>query len=267
MQLNETGKIIRIEKIKVKDNFVYIDYFANEKKLYRIKVLYQAYEDNYFNEGEISSQLFDKLIISDLKYRIIAYVTNLIIKKPYSKNEIINKCNDKFPNNIELVYKVCDELEDKKIIDDKEYVQTFLEYFNSSLYGKYYIINYFKNKGISEEYLNDIVFDYENEFYKAKKYFELIKNKYVSSNLIKQKKKISDTMMLRGFDIDIINEVLASLKIDPNKEIENFEKEFEKAKDKFKDDKDRIISYMVNRGYSYSDLISYFNKKKENKND
>lgn len=272
MQSVETGKTVKISKIKVKDDYVIIEYFVDEKRTAKLKVLYQAYEDNYFYEGVIPEETFKKLIIDNAKYQIKAYVTNLMIKKPYSKNEIIYKCNEKFPNNIDLIYEVCDDLEKKRIIDDKEYVQTFLEYFNSNLYGKYYIINYFKNKGIDEEYINQIKFLDKTECEKAKKYFELIKNKYVSSNYIKQKKKLSETMLVRGFDIEVINEVLSSLKLDPTIEKENFEKELTKAKEKFKNDKEkenRIISYMVNRGFSYDDVSSYLNKEKEeeSKND
>ena len=272
MESAEIGKTVKINKIKVKDDYVIIEYNVSENKVAKLKVLYQAYEDNYFYEGVISEETFKRLIVDNAKYQIKAYVTNLMIKKPYSKNEIIYKCNEKFPNNVDLIYEVCDELEEKRIIDDKEYVQTFLEYFNSSLYGKYYIINYFKNKGIDEEYINQINFLDKSECEKAKKYFELIKNKYVSSNYIKQKKKLSETMLVKGFDIEVINEVLSSLKIDPNIEKENFLKELTKAKEKFKDDKEkenRIISYMVNRGYSYNDVSSYLDKEKEgaNKND
>ena len=272
MESAEIGKTVKINKIKVKDDYVIIEYNVSENKVAKLKVLYQAYEDNYFYEGVISKETFKRLIVDNAKCQIKAYVTNLMIKKPYSKNEIIYKCNEKFPNNVDLIYEVCDELEEKRIIDDKEYVQTFLEYFNSSLYGKYYIINYFKNKGIDEEYINQINFLDKSECEKAKKYFELIKNKYVSSNYIKQKKKLSEIMLVRGFDIEVINEVLSSLKIDPNNEKENFLKELTRAKEKFKDDKEkenRIISYMVNRGYSYNDVSSYLDKEKEgaNKND
>ena len=79
-------------------------------------------------------------------------------------------------------------------------------------------------------------------------------------------------MLVRGFDIEVINEVLSSLKLDPTIEKENFEKELTKAKEKFKNDKEkenRIISDMVNRGFSYDDVSSYLNKEKEeeSKND
>ena len=163
-----------------------------------------------------------------------------------------------------MVHIVVKELESVKIIDDREYVLTYLEYFNNAFYGKYYITNFFNEKEIKESIIEEIKFDDEQEFEKAKKYFELIKNKYVSSNLAKKKRKISETMLKRGFDFETINEVLKSLNINRDVELKKLTKEYIKVKEKFSKEnhfkKEDIISFLVNSGYEFKDVEEIISK-------
>lgn len=273
MQSEKTGKYIEINKIKVKDNSVIIEYKEDES-IKKIKILYSTYETHPINEGELETKEFLFLLNSDKENKIKKYVTNLMVKKLYSKKDIKLKCFNKFCDyDKELVIQVIDDLEDQKIIDDKEFVLTYLEYFNSSYYGKYYIINYFKEKNIDDEIIKSLSFDDEEEKKKARKYFELIKNKYVSSNYIKQKKKISDAMLKRGFDFSIINEVIKDIKVDKEKENKIFIKDYLKTKDKYSKienksiRKAKIVSSLVNKGYQFKTVIEYINNDIEGEND
>ncbi len=272
MQSEKTGNDkILILKIKIRDNNVYFEYKDNDF-IKKAKINYSTYESNHFNDGEIDRTYLNLILSEDLKNNIKSYLINLIVRKPFSKMELEEKAKAKFPLNIEEINEVIKVLEEKKIIDDLEYVYTYFEYFTSSFYGKYYIINFFKDKGIKDEIIEKLEFNDEKEVEKANKYFELIKNKYVSNNVAKQKKKISELMLSRGFDLEIINDLLSSLKIDQNKEFLRLEKEFQKACEKYKKEigkKDLITSYLVNRGYNLSDVETLINKenKDERKND
>lgn len=275
MQQENTGKFIEIIKIKVKDDKVIVEYKEEEQNK-KVKIMYKTFENHNFKEGTMKLSEFLFILKSDYQNEIRKYIINLMVKKPYSKKDVIEKCNNKFceyPKD--LINDVIEELEDEKIIDDKEYVLTYLEYFNSSFYGKYYIMNYFKGKNIDSKILDKLTFEYNDEKEKAKKYFDLIKNKYVSSNFIKQKKKIYEAMLRRGFDNEIINSVLSSLNVDKEKEKKLLLKDYKKAKEKFQkleefERKDKIISSLVNKGYRYGeiiDLIHNENKEEETQND
>lgn len=266
MQSEKTGKYIEITKLKIKDDTVIIEY-KDEECSKKIKILYSTFETHPLNEGRIDAKEFLFLLNTDKENKIRKYITNLMIKKPYSKKDVTIKCLNKFNDyDKELINQVIEDLEDDKIIDDHEFVLTYLEYFNSSYYGKYYIINYFKEKNIDNEILNSLEFNEEEEKKKARKYFELIKNKYVSSNYIKQKKKISDAMLRRGFDFSIINEVIKDIKVDKEKENKIFIKDYLKAKDKYSKienksiRKAKIVSSLVNKGYQFKMVIEYINK-------
>ncbi len=265
MQLEKTGNYIEIVKIKIKDDKVLIDYKSSEdKKIERIKISYQTYEDHFLKEGKLLKSELNEVIKEDKKNEIKKYISTLLMKKPYSKNDLLLKCLDKYKNDKILVYQVIKEAEKVKIIDDREYVLTYLEYFNNSLYGKYYITNYFNEKEISSEIIDEIKFDENYEKEKAKRYFELIKNKYVSSNFAKQKRKISETMLKRGFDIEIINDILKSLNINHEEEKRKLMKEYLKLKEKdYKEE--NIISTLVNKGYQLDEVENLI--RKDNKNE
>lgn len=265
MQLEKTGNYLDILKVKVKDDYVSIEYKEKEDiSSKKVKISYQTFEDNFIKEGEISKNDFLEILKNDKKNEIKKYISNLIIKKPYCKNDLTLKALEKFKKDKVLVHIVVKELESVKIIDDREYVLTYLEYFNNAFYGKYYITNFFNEKEIKESIIEEIKFDDEQEFEKAKKYFELIKNKYVSSNLAKQKRKISETMLKRGFDFETINEVLKSLNINRDVELKKLTKEYIKVKEKFSKEnnfkKEDIISFLVNSGYEFKDVEEIISK-------
>ncbi len=263
MQLGKTGnEYIKVTKIKVKDTKIYIEY-EEEGKSEKVKISYQTYEDHFIKEGDILKEDFLEILKEDKKNDIKKYISQLLIKKPYSKKDLTAKALDKFKNDGVLVHFVIRDLEKSKIIDDHEYVLTYMEYFTSSLYGQYYVTNFFREKEIASEIIESLEFNDEEELKKAKKYFELIKNKYVSGNFAKQKKKISETMLKRGFDVEIINEVLKSLHINKDIELKKLTKEYLKIKEKVlknseKEDKsyqkEKVISYLVSKGYKFEEI-------------
>ncbi len=263
MQLEKTGNYIEIVKIKIKDDKVLIDYKNDDKKIERIKISYQTYEEHFLKEGSLLKSELEKIIKEDTKNKIKKYISTLLMRKPYSKNDLLLKCLDKYKNDKILVYQVIKEAERAKIIDDREYILTYLEYFNNSLYGKYYITNYFHEKEISSDIIDEIKFDEEYEKEKAKRYFELIKNKYVSSNFAKQKRRISETMLKRGFDLEIINDLLKSLNINHEVEKRKLMKEYLKLKEKDLK-KEHIISSLVNKGYELEEVEALINSDNSN---
>lgn len=253
MPLEETGKV-KIISIKQKNSDVLIEYkFGNDTK--KIKVFYLALENiSLVENDEVEKSVIEKILSNDKEEKIRKYLINLIVKQPYSEYELEKKATLKF-NDEKNVKKVISLLKKDKLIDDKEYVLTYLDYFKNNLYGKYYIFNFFKGKKISEKLIENIEISDDEEKEKALKYFEMIKNKFVSANFIRQKKRIYDAMLLRGYDISIINDVLKNLHVDEEKEKELFLKDFKKAKAKFlkvKDPSAKITTYLVNRGYFLS---------------
>lgn len=262
-------KSIEITNVEIKESKVIIEYILNDDDKEKIKISYFSYDECPLEVGKVSVEDFNKLIKEENKNIIKNYISDLLVKRPYSKAEVLTKTYDKFEHLEEEINEVVKELEEVKLLDDQDYVTIFLDHFNGAYYGKYYIINYFKEKAINDVYIDSLSFPIDLEKEKAHKYFEIIKNKYVSNNIIKQKKKISEQMLKRGFDLEIIDDVISTLEIDETKEKELLKKDYNKALQKYKkrEDKDNlIISYLVNVGYKLGDVEDYINSLKNEEN-
>lgn len=277
MRLEEVGKNeLTIKNIKDKGSKVIVT-FNNDDK---IKLLHTTFLEFNLHEGDILDIELGKEIRNfEEKQEIIRYLKGLILKKPYNEKELFKKAYSKF-KNFHSIKDAIKELKAYSLIDDKEYIDNYLDYFNKNNYGKYFIINFFRTSGLKEELTSNLVFDANTEKNKAKNYFDSIKNKFVSNNFAKQKKKIYDRMLQRGFDIDVIVDLINSLKVDETREKERLEKDFKKAKMKYfitndneVDANSKVINKLIDKGYTLEDINEVidsdedFNSAKEKLNE
>ncbi len=227
----------------------------------------ELYAQYSFSVNESLSKERVAKLLKDIEiYSIIEKIKKKFSKKLYSEHEVESVIKERgFAGDIANL--VIENLKKEGIVDDEKYVQVALNALNNDYYGKYYIINYFKIKGVPDEIVYNIVFDEKYEFTKAEKYFESIHNLFVSKNFAKQKKKIYDEMVKRGFTIDIILKVLNGLKIDRSKENERLNKDYEKAYTKLSKGftghnlNTKIANYLINKGYEYDEILKLFAKE------
>lgn len=266
MQEEEVGKI-KINKIIERDGY---------KIIYIKKSEYIIYDYFFENLNVKEGEEYDISKLEEIKNalnktKICDYITSISRKKMMSCYDIKKKALKKFDNEKDID-EVMELLKKYKIIDDNLYIEAHKYVLDDDYYGKYYIIDFFKHKHIDDSLIKAIEFDEEFEIEKGRKYFEEIKNFYVSKNFVKQKKKIYDLMLRRGFGLEIINEVITNLKVDKNQELKLLEKDYKKAyeklSNKYKDFElsNKIINHLVTKGYSYSDIVIEMNKENE-KND
>lgn len=243
-----------------------------DKKIVFIKKdSYEIY-NYYFDDLNIKEGLeYDCSKLDEIKKvveqsKIMDYILSLTRKKIKTCYEIKNKCLKKFDNekNIDEAISL---LKKYKVIDDKFFVEAYLYVLNEECYGKYYIINFFKHKNVEESIIKTLIFDEESEIEKARKYFEEVKNFYVSTNYVKQKKKIYDCLLKRGFDVEIILNLLYNLKINKEKEYKILEKDYSKMKDKYskkytgRELNNKIVNALISKGYNYSDISEFINSE------
>ena len=255
MQLENPGNV-KI-KFKIKNDFVV---FEIDKDKYKIpKEFFDSLEIN--DQTEINEHIIEQIKSEATVQKIVNYCKKLAVKKPYTEVQLIKKINKKFDNPKELK-KAFAVLRNSNIFDDENYLQNYKEYFDNNLYGKYYIINYFKNHNVKQRLIDSIEFDEDFEMEKAKKFFEQLKNKYIRNNYAKQKKKIYDLMLFRGYSVEIILEVLNGLEIDEEKEKNRLINSYLKLKNKYSkseknvgvDVNSKIVNKLIMQGYSYSHI-------------
>ena len=266
-QLEKIGKTNKLKNLKIKSNEIILDF-----DFFKLKIFPDIESKYNFKIGETYSDEYIKKCISDNNKTIVnQYALNKLNNKFYCESDIKVKLCKKFKNlPSSFLNEIVKTLKSKGVIDDKKYVEEYLSYFNSGGYGKYYIINFFKNKKISSKIINSLKFDDKLEKEKAINYFELIKNKFVSKNFIKQKKKLYENLLRRGFDISLIYDIVSSIKIDETKEEYQITKAYLKLKNKFNNEKidesqkkNKIISKLIAKGYAYEKILEIIKKDEE----
>ena len=263
----EIGNKIVLKEFNSKEEFVALNFGD-----FKLKILPETYEEFKFLVGnEYKKETILECIAENKKNEIVRYGVSKFAKKNYCSNEIKKKINKKFSDYpSETIDEAIEILKANNFIDDKFYVEQYLEYFNVGCYGKYYIINFFNSQKIDKNILDLIEFNDELEKEKAKRYFELIKNKYVSNNFVKQKKKIYENLLRRGFDVSLISELVSTLEIDENREEKALLKAYLKEKSKILAQKNedesitnKIVSKLVSRGYSYEKITELIKKDEQ----
>ena len=264
MHLEEVGKTeLIIKEIKDKGSKVIL-IFTNDEKL---KIYKATYLEFNLASGEVITPKLGKEIVKfETQEEIVKYLKGLIAKRPYTEKVLLKKALAKF-RDYHLVKNAINDLKSFKLIDDKDYIENYLDYFDKNNFGQYFIINFFRSNGLSEKMINELNFDEENEKRKAKNYFDSVKNKVVSNNFAKQKKKIYERMLLRGFNIEIILDVLNDLKIDIKAEHEKLERDYRKVKNKYfmtndvkLDANAKIVNKLIDKGYNLDDINEIIEK-------
>lgn len=255
MQSENRGNI----KVKYKIRSEYVVFDIDGEKY---KISKDAFDELNLENLELNDYLIEQ-IKSDAKVqKIVNYCKKLALKKPYSESQLIKKINKKFDNPKELK-KAFAVLRNSNLFDDEKYLENYKEYFDNNLYGKYYIMNYFRNQNVKQRLIDSLEFDEEFEMEKAKKFFNQMKNKYIRNNYAKQKKKIYDLMLFRGFSVEIILEVLNGLEINEDKEKTRLIASYKRIKNRLSrsskyegvDINSKIVNKLIMQGYNYS-LIS-----------
>jgi len=259
-QLEEIGKSQTLRGFVVKGDNVVLDFGT-----FKLKILPETYEEFKFYIGrEYDKEFLKNCLLMNEKNEVIRYVLNKVNKHNYCESDIVKKVDKKFSDfDKSSITNAISDLKRDKCINDTEYVNQYMDYFLSGCYGKYYIINYFNLKKIDSKIISKLVFDDDVEKQKAESYFNLIKNKYVSNNIAKQKKKIYEQLLKRGFDATMALDLINSIVVNPEREEKALVKSYIKAKNKYKDvisdhniRTDKIISYLVSEGYDYDDIKS-----------
>lgn len=259
-QLEGIGSEVTLEDFKVKDNVVVLIFDD-----FKLKILPETYEEFKFKLGTVYKKdcLSQVLFIND-KYLAEKYLISKASKHMYSvfeaKKVLEKKFDDMSNDSIEAA--IADLIE-SDVLDDTKYAKQYKDFFDDNYYGKYFVTNYLSLKQVDPKIINDLVFDQKLEEVKGQKYFELIKNKYVSSNIIRQKKKIYDCLLKRGFGTNISSSIVDSIKVDPVQEEKKLIKSYLKCKKKYENNKlldsrninDKVISHLVHEGYNYDDVM------------
>jgi 1,2-diacylglycerol 3-alpha-glucosyltransferase len=207
-----------------------------------------------------------KLKLESDYFAILNYVKKLTNKRVLSKKETIYKIGKKFDlAEIPALFKM--RLTQEGFLNDDKFVAHYYEYLEENLYGKYFIENFLKIRGVEEKAMESVKFGDADELEKAERYTELIKNRFVSKNFVKQKRKLHEALFKRGYSSEICSKVVSSLKLDREKELSMLKKDYERIKDKYGSSLtiSSVVSKLISKGYSYNDIYEVVKGEKDDK--
>lgn len=252
-----TGDEFIIKDIKYLKNKVRL-VFSNKEKL-------EISNDTYVNHNFYVNKILTSKDISSLKkeesgVKDLNYATKLALTSIISKNEIIERLKKRKVSepNIKKIIKFLDE---NKIIDESNNIKEKLEYYNYKNYGERKIKEELHQKGFKKEDINKIKFSYSSELRKAINNIDILNKKYKDLPYGIKKEKSYQFLLSKGFETEIINDALLKLEKEDTKLVnKKLKQDYEKAlisyKRKYKKDelKEKIIAYLLRKGYRYQDI-------------
>ena len=205
---------------------------------------------------DVSLELLDKIIDENKFYEAYDMSLNYIETKMRNKSEIIKYLKRKDYSD-ELINKVISKLVDLKILDDKLYIQAFInDKTNLSNDGPYKI----KKSLLELEFNENEIDNYLNNFDESIWENKLIKIVNKKKKLMDNKSyymfitKLKNDLFNLGYDKYMIDNILVNIKYESNA----LEKDYNRALKKY-NDKNKIINYLLRKGYNYDEIMNISN--------
>lgn len=223
-------------------------------------VLSQQLEVGQVIEHEKFEEMQTYAVVVKGYNQALKYLTVRDYTKKQMKEKLMSK-DDYDSKHIEIILKL---LEEKGLIDDTMFAKDFVKNASSKSMGFRKVISKLKEKGITEEVIDELIstYSFDHELQKAT---HLVK-KLVNGNQTKSKqalkKKIVDKLFLNGFDYEVVQAAIDSVSFENEEDLEKriLFKELEKALKKYqhryegKELDNKLFVYLSRRGFEY-DMI------------
>jgi regulatory protein len=205
---------------------------------------------------DIDTDLIDKIIEENRWYEAYDMALSYIDIKMRNRKEIIKYLENKMYDN-NIINSVIDKLESTNLLNNKSYITAYInDKVNLSNDGPYKIKKSLIDLDFNEKDIDDYLYTIDDNIWKDK--LDKIINK--KKSLMKNKSyimfinKIKNDLYNLGYDKDMIDSSLSNIVY----ESDALKKDFEKYKKRYKDEKNKIISALFRKGYSYEEINNLF---------
>ena len=219
------------------------------------------YEDIIFKydlllKKEIDIDTLDKIIDDNKYYEAYYLLLNYIEIKMRNKNELISYLKRKNIDDKYIEFSI-NKIEGLGLLNEKKYIECFInDKINLNNDGPYKIKKQLIDSGLNENDIDEYLSSFDDSIWdnKLEKIIEkklvMLKNKsyYILIN------KLKTDLFNMGYDKDMIDFKLSNIEYNND----NITKEYERAIKKYKDDKHKIINYLLRKGYSYEEINNLF---------
>ncbi len=203
---------------------------------------------------DVDLDLIDKIIEENKYEDAFESSVSYIEIKMRNKKEIIDYLRKKEFNESHINYAV-DKLNKLNLLNEKRYIEAFInDKVNLTLDGPFKIRKALLDFDFSENDIDNYLNTFNSDIWESKlnkiinKKKSLMKNKSYTMFINKLKLDLYNM----GYDKYMIDNLLMNIEYSSNA----IDKEIEKAKKKFKNDKNKIISSLLRKGYNYEEINS-----------
>jgi regulatory protein len=204
---------------------------------------------------DVDVYLLDKIIEENRFYEAYYLALNYIEIKMRNKNEIYEYLSKKeFDNSV--IDTTIEKLESLNLLNNKKYIEAFInDRVNLSSDGPFKIKKQLIDYDFSEEDVDEYLNRIDNNIWKEKlshiidKRKKLMKNKSYFMFI----NKLKNDLYNLGYDRYLIDELLSNISY----ESDSLKKEYEKVSRKFKGERNKIISSLLRKGYTYEEINSF----------
>lgn len=236
----------------------------------KIKIIFKDANDLLISkETYIQFFLYPNKVLSNHEYcELIAYENinesrkyafKIASNRLYSKKQMKDKLLKRglFIHEADQIIK---ELQESNLLSDQEYMEETIREGKIKRYGLKRIQQRLKQVGIKEDQAVRENYTQDEEIENLNAAFEQAKIIYQNKNFVKQKESIFRFLKSRGFETEMINQIIENLKYDHQKEIEILKKEarslFQTLKVRYNNEELMAIlkKKTLARGYRYEDV-------------
>ena len=259
MSTNGSGKDIRLELVKAKDD-TFVLGFANGDK---IEIGMDTFTEFRLYAGKnLTLDEYDRLLSfarQDEAYRLaLKRLSHDLYTKREMREYLFAKGQDP-----DVVEKVVNRLIESGLINDERYAKTFAEdVADLRLLGRNQIIFTLRGKGIAPSILDKLEFPREKELNKAIRFARVADKKYQRTPKAKRVQKVAYALLRRGFDDSVAFEAAEQCAAPDDPEMVQNELDralqlaIAKYSRKYKgyELRQHVFAYLARRGYEYDDI-------------
>ncbi len=234
--LNQSDQKYQIDKIRLKNDYVYLDLVTLKKESIKILVDVDVYFEKGYRKGRFLSQdEVDQLLEMEEAVKAYQRCLRKLSVKDRTRKEMYDWLTQNTQLEIEDINKIINRLEEHEFIDDYRYTKDTVYNMKMTLSGEKKIYRTLRKKGIHPDMISEVLtsnrdddLEYNNAMKWAKKTLGTIKNKSVKMT----KKVLFQKMLQQGFSGDVLDRVMADLEFfkDEREEMDVLRKVAGKAK-------------------------------------
>lgn len=260
MRLEKSGN--EILKIKIGKTKVTIVFPSEE-----IKISLDTYTEFRLYVGKaLDDEELQKIKTRDKIDKLLKSALISVTKGHPTKKALITKLEAKGAHKAQID-KIIDILSKSGLLDDRQFVDDYVQFAKNKGYGQERIIRGLYEKGVPQHLVKSIEFSPQDEEERARMMLPNLETKFARYNYNQRKRRIYDSLLRLGYSSSIAIKLVDKIKKgDGQTELAALSKDYASVKRKsIGKNRQKIMNYLLAKGYRYQDIISIM--KKEEKDD